>query len=127
MATAILVYFGGLAAASGDISIGAWYLFVASADRFWFPIINIAAFWSQFQSGLAAAERVFALIDAEPVVHQVDNRPAPTLRGEIKFDHVNFRYTDQEAVLNDFSLHIRAVKMWRWSATRARARAASPS
>ncbi len=108
VATAILVYFGGLAAASGDISIGAWYLFVASADRFWFPIINIAAFWSQFQAGLSAAERVFALIDAEPVVHQVDNRPAPTLRGEIKFDHVHFRYTDQEAVLNDFSLHIRA-------------------
>ena len=108
VATAILVYFGGLSAAGGDISIGAWYLFVASVDRFWFPIINIAAFWSQFQAGLAAAERVFALIDAEPVVHQVDNRPAPALRGEIEFAHVNFRYSEQEAVLNDFSLRIRA-------------------
>ena len=106
--TAILVYFGGLAAAAGTISIGAWYLFVASVDRFWFPIINIAAFWSQFQAGLAAAERVFALIDAEPVVRQIDQRPAPPLRGEIKFDQVNFRYSSQEAVLNDFSLHIRA-------------------
>jgi len=108
VATAILVYFGGLSAAGGDISIGAWYLFVASVDRFWFPIINIAAFWSQFQAGLAAAERVFALIDAEPVVHQTDNRPAPKLHGEIEFAHVNFRYTEQEAVLNDFSLHIKA-------------------
>ncbi len=106
--TAILVYFGGMAAASGAISVGAWYLFVASVDRFWFPIINIAAFWSQFQAGLAAAERVFALIDAEPVVRQTDQRPAPALRGEVKFDHVNFRYSSQEAVLNDFSLHIRA-------------------
>jgi ATP-binding cassette, subfamily B, bacterial len=105
--TAILVYFGGLAAAAGTISIGAWYLFVASVDRFWFPIINIAAFWSQFQAGLAAAERVFALIDAEPVVRQSDRCPAPTLRGEIEFDRVNFRYSDQEAVLNDFSLGIR--------------------
>ena len=108
VATAILVYFGGLSTAGGDISIGAWYLFVASVDRFWFPIINIAAFWSQFQAGLAAAERVFALIDAEPVVHQVDNRPAPALRGEIEFARVNFRYSEQEAVLNDFSLRIRA-------------------
>ena len=108
VATAILVYFGGLSAAGGDISIGAWYLFVASVDRFWFPIINIAAFWSQFQAGLSAAERVFALIDAEPVVHQIDNRPAPALRGEIEFEHVNFRYSEQEAVLDDFSLHIRA-------------------
>lgn len=108
VATAILVYFGGLSTAGGDISIGAWYLFVASVDRFWFPVINIAAFWSQFQAGLSAAERVFALIDAEPVVHQVAQRPAPRLRGEIKFDRVNFRYTEQEAVLNDFSLHIKA-------------------
>ncbi len=106
--TAILVYFGGLAAASGDISIGAWYLFVASLDRFWFPIINIAAFWSQFQAGLSAAERVFALIDAEPVVRQTDRIAAPTLRGGITFDRVNFRYSPQEAVLNDFSLDIRA-------------------
>lgn len=108
VATAILVYFGGLSTAGGNISIGAWYLFVASVDRFWFPIINIAAFWSQFQAGLSAAERVFALIDAEPVVHQVDNRPAPALRGEIEFARVNFRYSEQEAVLDDFSLHIRA-------------------
>ena len=104
--TAILVYFGGLAAASGDISIGAWYLFVASVDRFWQPMINISSFWSQFQAGLSAAERVFALIDAEPVVRQTDHRPAPALRGEIKFDHVDFRYSEQEGVLCDFSLHI---------------------
>jgi ATP-binding cassette, subfamily B, bacterial len=104
--TSILVYFGGLSAASGDISIGAWYLFVASVDRFWQPMINISSFWSQFQAGLSAAERVFALIDAEPVVRQTDHRPAPALRGEIQFDHVNFRYSEQEGVLCDFSLHI---------------------
>lgn len=108
VATAILVYFGGMSAAAGDISIGAWYLFVASVDRFWFPIINIAAFWSQFQAGLSAAERVFALIDAEPVVQQIESRPAPTLRGEIEFRDVHFRYSAQEAVLSGFSLHIRA-------------------
>jgi len=108
VATAILVYFGGTTTATGAISIGAWYLFVASVDRFWFPIINIAAFWSQFQSGLSAAERVFALIDAEPVVHQHASNPAPALHGEIRFEHVNFRYSTQEEVLSDFSLHIRA-------------------
>ncbi len=106
--TATLVYFGGQSAAAGTISIGAWYLFVASVDRFWQPMINIASFWSQFQSGLSAAERVFALIDAEPVVRQTDDRPAPTLHGEIEFARVNFRYSEQEAVLRDFSLHIQA-------------------
>jgi ATP-binding cassette subfamily B protein len=104
----IITYLGGLAVANGDISIGAWYLFISSADRFWFPVTNIAAFWSQFQAGLSAAERVFALIDAEPVVRQTDRSIAPPLRGAIDFDHVDFRYSSQETVLNDFSLHMRA-------------------
>ncbi len=104
----VMTYLGGLAVAEGSISLGAWYLFISSADRFWFPVTNIAAFWSQFQAGLSAAERVFALIDAEPVVRQIDQRPAPALHGAITFDHVNFRYSAQEAVLNDFSLEIHA-------------------
>jgi len=104
--TAILVYWGGLAAAAGSISIGSWYLFIVSVDRFWFPMINIAAFWSQFQGGLSAAERIFALIDAEPTVRQLDQRPVRGLRGEVRFEGVNFRYTDQEQVLENFSLHI---------------------
>jgi ATP-binding cassette subfamily B protein len=106
--TAIVVYAGGLAAANGTISIGSWYLFVVSVDRFWFPIINISAFWSQFQGGLSAAERVFALIDAEPTVQQRAHEPAGELAGDVRFDHVGFSYGAQdEAVLCDFSLHIR--------------------
>jgi len=106
--TAILVYWGGLAAGNGSISPGAWFLFVTSVDRFWFPMINVAAFWSQFQAGLSAAERIFALIDAEPVVRQTDSQAAPALRGEIGFDRVHFRYSRQETVLEDFSLRIAA-------------------
>ena len=105
--TAVLVYWGGLAAALGSISIGSWYFFINSADHFWFPMINIAAFWSQFQSGLSASERIFALIDAEPTVKQLASQPAPPLRGEIRFDDVCFQYTDQEQVLDHFTLHIR--------------------
>jgi ATP-binding cassette subfamily B protein len=104
--TAALVYWGGLTTATGAISVGAWYLFIMSVDRFWAPMINISAFWSQFQAGLAAAERLFALMDAEPTVHQIGDRAVETLRGEIEFDHVDFRYTTQEQVLHDFSLRI---------------------
>lgn len=104
--TAVIVYFGGLSAASGAISIGSWYLFVVSAESFWDPMANISAFWSQFQGGLAAAERIFALIDAEPTVRQLDSRPVDQLRGEISLDRVCFRYTKQEQVLDDFTLRI---------------------
>lgn len=106
--TAMLVYWGGLAAGDGSISAGAWFLFITSVDRFWFPMTNIAAFSSQLQAGLSSAERIFALIDAEPVVQQNDDRLAPALHGEIRFDRVNFRYSKQETVLEDFSLHIAA-------------------
>jgi ATP-binding cassette, subfamily B, bacterial len=104
--TAILVYMGGLSTAQGIVTFGAWFLFLQSLDRFFFPVLNLSAFWTQVQTGLSAAERVFALIDAEPVVVQTDSIEIPNIRGEIEFDQVYFRYTDKETVLDDFSLKI---------------------
>jgi len=104
--TAILVYWGGLATVNEQVSVGNWYLFLRSVDRFWFPLINVAAFWSQFQGGLAASERIFALIDAEPSVRQITEQPVEDLEGEIQFDDVDFHYTEEERVLEDFDLHI---------------------
>jgi ATP-binding cassette, subfamily B, bacterial len=73
----------------GDLP-GNLYLFIEGINLFWFPLISIASFWSQFQLGLAASERVFALIDAEPRVVQTDNQPAPRLQGQIAFRNLNF-------------------------------------
>jgi ATP-binding cassette subfamily B protein len=106
LGTAALVYWGGVSVEAGFISLGAWYLFVVSVDRFWFPMISVSAFWSQFQAGLAASERLFALIDAEPTVRQSSALESPQLRGAIQFENVDFRYSEQEQVLCDFSLHI---------------------
>ncbi len=108
IAIAILLYVGGLYAAAGIITVGAWYLFLSSMDRFWYPVLNLTAFWSQVQGGLSAAERIFALIDAEPAVVQVERRPVPVLRGEITFDQVDFSYGKGVAVLSGFDLHIAA-------------------
>ncbi|HRO88964.1 MAG TPA: ABC transporter ATP-binding protein [Promineifilum sp.] len=106
LGTAALVYFGGRSAVTGAITIASWYLFVTTVDRFWFPVTNLSAFWSQFQAGLASTERVFGLIDADSSVVQTADKPVHSLRGEIVFDHVSFRYSSQEQVLNDFSLRI---------------------
>jgi ATP-binding cassette subfamily B protein len=105
--TAMLIYFGGLSAAQGAVTVGAWFLFLQSLDSFIFPVQNLSAFWSQVQSGLSAAERIFALIDAESAVHQIDNQPVPRLKGEIRFEEVGFRYSDKEAVLQNFNLRIK--------------------
>lgn len=106
LATAGLVYYGGRAALAGVITLAAWYLFVATSDRFWFPIINLSSFWSQFQAGLSACERVFGLMDAEMAVQQTAAHTLPTLQGEITFNKLNFRYNRQEQVLTNFTLRI---------------------
>ncbi len=107
LGTAVVIYFGGLAAVSGVVTAGAWYLFVSSTDRFWFPFTNLASFWSQFQGGLSATARVFSLMDATPVVQQTGNRSVARLRGEIEFRHVDFGYKAGEPILPDFNVHIR--------------------
>src|SRR5215213_10000709 len=132
--TAALVYFGGITVRQGALSAGSWFLFIQGLQLFWFPLTSIASFWSQFQLGLAAGERVFALIDAEPKVVQTDSITLAQPRGEIQFAGVGFSYSsdpttddrpptteqnesDQssvvsrrssEWVLTDFNLHIRA-------------------
>jgi ATP-binding cassette subfamily B protein len=107
ISTAVLVYLGGQAVAAGVLTAGAWYLFIQAVERFYFPFLNVASFWAQVQAGLSAAERVFALMDAEPKVKQTGALRVEKLRGEIEFDRVNFRYSAKETVLTDFSLHIR--------------------
>ena len=95
LGTAALLLAGGYYTYLGVISAGAWFLFMNSVARFWFPMINLSAFWSQFQGALSATERIFALIDAEPAVIQTADEPVEALRGDIQFEHVDFRYGER--------------------------------
>ena len=108
LGSTLIVYFGGLQVLDGRVSAGTWFLFVQSIGVFWFPLTGIASFWNQFQQGLAAGERIFALIDAQPRVQQTDRRPVPRVDGRIEFHDLDFRYTDKESVLEDFNLTIPA-------------------
>ncbi|HOD44231.1 MAG TPA: ABC transporter ATP-binding protein [Anaerolineaceae bacterium] len=106
MATAMMIYAGAITVSQGLVTAGVWYLFITSLDRFLYPVMNLASFWTQIQNGLSAAERVFALIDAEPAVRQISNQPVLRLQGKIEFKHVGFSYKQDEPVLEDFNLHI---------------------
>jgi ATP-binding cassette, subfamily B, bacterial len=106
--TALVVYYGGSSVMAGMATPGQWFLFVEAVALFWFPLTSISSFWSQFQLGLSASERVFALIDAEPRVRQREERPVGRLRGRIEFRRLDFRYTEQEQVLHGFGLVIEA-------------------
>jgi ATP-binding cassette subfamily B protein len=106
LGTALLLYFGGVNVYTQAITAGAWFLFINSVDRFWFPMLNLSAFWSQFQGALSATERIFALMDAQPVVVQRGHVAVPVVHGDIRFEYLDFGYRADELVLQDFNLHI---------------------
>ncbi len=103
---ATLAYAGGVRAAMGGLTTGEWYLFLQAVGLMWFPLTSIASFWSQFQLGLAAGERVFALLDAEPQVKQTGARTLPALAGAIELRKVGFHYKEGETVFDDFSFSV---------------------
>ncbi|MFF0458783.1 ABC transporter ATP-binding protein [Streptomyces mexicanus] len=106
LGTVAVVVLGGSRLTSGEISAGQWSLFLEALTMFWFPLTSIASFWNQFQQGLAASERIFALIDREPAVRQRAARPVPELRGRIEFRGVRFGYSADQPVLRGLDLTV---------------------
>ena len=107
LSIALMVYYGALNVTQGFLSAGAWYLVLLSTDRFLMPVLEITSYWTQVQTGMSAAERIFALIDSEHSVKQLDSIKIPDISGKIDFNHLGFSYQTGSKVLNDFNLHIK--------------------
>ncbi|HOY65899.1 MAG TPA: ABC transporter ATP-binding protein [Candidatus Ozemobacteraceae bacterium] len=104
----IVMLLGGWMVQNGQISIGVLVSFLAYAQFFFFPIRNISEKVTLFQSAMAAAERVFALLD-EREEEGLEEGAAPLRwRGEIAFDRVVFGYDPARPVLRDISFRIEA-------------------
>jgi ATP-binding cassette subfamily B protein len=91
---------------AGSMSIGNISSFVLYSRKFSGPINEAANILSELQSALAAAERVFRLIDEEP--EKEDKSTAATLedaQGDVDFEHVSFGYTEGKTVIRDLSFH----------------------
>ncbi|MEU2059171.1 ABC transporter ATP-binding protein [Streptomyces sp. NPDC013455] len=98
---------GGLRVASGALSIGDVQAFIQYSRQFSMPLTQIASMANLVQSGVASAERVFELLDAEeqeadPVPGE---RPAE-LRGRVRLEHVSFRYDPEKPLIEDLSLTV---------------------
>lgn len=106
VSTALMVYFGAMTVLEGIVSAGAWYLFLSTMDSFLHPVMSVSSFFTQVQTGLSAAERIFALIDADHSVKQIDSLIPDSINGQIEMCHVDFNYTPEEPVLQSFSLEI---------------------
>lgn len=97
---------GGLRVASGDISIGSVQAVIQYSRQFTQPLTQLASMVNLLQSGLASAERVFALLDEPGEKPDAAGAPAPRpVLGRVVFDHVRFSYTD-EPLITDLSLTV---------------------
>ncbi|MBF6053875.1 ABC transporter ATP-binding protein [Streptomyces eurocidicus] len=99
---------GGLRVASGALSIGDVQAFVQYSRQFSQPLTQVASMANMVQSGVASAERVFELLDAEEQSPEVTTAPVPErVRGEVAFEEVSFRYDPDKPLIEDLSLTVR--------------------
>lgn len=103
----IIAAFGGYFAINHIISIGVISAFIVYAKQFGRPIDELAQIYGQIQTAIAGAERVFAVMD-EPLEDKSGDKTMDDLKGVIKFENVNFSYTDDKQVLYDFNLEVKA-------------------
>jgi ABC-type multidrug transport system fused ATPase/permease subunit len=112
VATVGILIVGGGQAINGDIEIGVLVGFIAALTGFFDPIGQLSQVYTTYQSGMAALDKIFELLDVTPELTDSPNALVlERLRGEIRFEDVSFRYrTDQgtKLALDDVSLAVPA-------------------
>lgn len=109
---ALIGVFGSLLYIAGKGSLGQISSFILYSRKFSGPVNEVANMYNEILSALAAAERVFRLLDEEE--ETPDGREAKVLKevkGEVLFENVTFGYEENETVINDFSLTVKPGKV----------------
>ncbi len=93
VALALIVLYGGYQAIDGHITVGTVVAFVATLSFLFEPIQQLSQLYTTYQSGMAALEKIFQLLDTRPTLEDAPNAPAlGPIRGEIRFEDVSFAY-----------------------------------
>jgi ATP-binding cassette subfamily B multidrug efflux pump len=96
---------GGVRVATGAMSLGDVQAFIQYSRQFTQPLTQVASMANLLQSGVASAERVFELLDAEEQDPDPADPVLPTARrGRVEFEHVSFRYNAEQPLIEDLSL-----------------------
>jgi len=112
VATAGILFYGGLQALQGEVTVGVLVAFIAALNNFFDPIQSLSQLYTTYQAGMAALDKIFALLDEEPdLVDRPGALELPRLRGEILFEDVSFAYGHErdghlEYALRDVTLHV---------------------
>ncbi|HET9648083.1 MAG TPA: ABC transporter ATP-binding protein [Microlunatus sp.] len=99
----IIAVAGGLRVASGTMNLGDVQAFIQYTRQFTQPLTQVASMANLLQSGVASAERVFEVLDAEEESSEASG-VLPATRGRIEFEHATFSYTPEKPLITDLSL-----------------------
>jgi len=109
--TAAILLVGGGAAVSGRITTGVVFAFIAALNNFFDPVQQLSQLYTTYQSGMAALDKIFTLLDTEPeITDRTDAIELPRINGTIDFKSVNFSYSEDGTplALSDISLSVPA-------------------
>ena len=102
VALAVIVLYGGYQAIDGHVTVGTVVAFVATLSFLFEPIQQLSQLYTTYQSGMAALEKIFQLLDTEPTLEDRPNAPAiGPIRGEVRFEDVSFAYRPRSKRSND--------------------------
>jgi len=97
LVTVEILVIGGIEAINGHTSTGVVFAFIAALNNFFDPIQNLSQLYTTYQSGMAALDKIFDLLDEQPdLADAPDAIDLPAIRGEITFDDVSFKYAARD-------------------------------
>jgi subfamily B ATP-binding cassette protein MsbA len=107
MGAAAAIYVGGSRVLGGEMTPGAFFSFIAALGMLYEPIKRLNKLNLVIQEGIAAAERIFQILDEEPEVKEVEGaRPLPPIANSIEFRNVSFSY-EEEPILKEINMEIK--------------------
>jgi ATP-binding cassette subfamily B protein len=105
--TTCLIYFLGIRQMGVDVSTGTLIAFIGYINNFWNPVISIGNFYNSLVTATAYLERIFETMDEVPDIQDApDAKILPSIKGQVDFDEVTFRYEEGKNILNHVSFHI---------------------
>ena len=112
LVTVEILVVGGLEAINGHTSTGVVFAFIAALNNFFDPIQQLSQLYTTYQSGMAALDKIFGLLDEQPELTDAPGAiDLPPIRGSLRFDNVSFRYGSEEDgawALRDLDLDVPA-------------------
>lgn len=107
VAFAMIIWFGGREVIDGESTPGTFFAFITALVAAYGPVKGIAKVNLTIQKGMAAANRVFTVLDIEPEITEKPNAiELPPFQNSIEFNNLSFSYNNEERVLHDINLKV---------------------